>query len=352
MRILHAVQELTTGGAERVALALAAAARSEGHEVAFAAAPGPLAAELEGPLFELPLVERRLRRIPAAIVAVRRAIREFRPDLVHCHNPGIAAAAGPATLRGRRPPGLVSVHGVPDEDYSRAARVLRLAGLPVVACGPGVAAGLREAGLTPLTTILNGVSPAPAPADRATFAAELGISPEHPLLVTVGRLVPVKNHALAIRALAKVPEAVLAVVGDGPLLDELRACAERAGGANRVVFAGLRPDARELIGAADAVVLPSRGEGLPLVALEALAAGTPLVATDVRGVRELVGDGAALLVPADDATELAKAIRRVLGDRSLAAEVAERGLAVAREHSEERMAAEYLELYGRLAGPR
>jgi glycosyltransferase involved in cell wall biosynthesis len=350
VRILHAIQEMTVGGAERVVLALAAAARSEGHTVAVAAAPGQLTGELDGLVFELPLVERRLGRVPAAIVALRGAIRAFRPDLVHCHNPGIAAAAGPATLRGRTPPGLVSVHGVPDEDYGRAARVLRLAGLPVVACGPGVGAGLHEAGLQPLTTILNGVPPAPAPADRAALRKELGIPAEGPLVLAVGRLAPVKNHALAIRALADVPEAVLAVVGDGPLLDELRARAAREGVAGRVVFTGVRPDARALIGAADAVVLPSHAEGLPLVALEALAAGTPLVATDVRGVRELVADGAEL-VPPNDAAALAEALRRVLADRSLAAGLAQKGLSVAREHSEERMAKEYLELYGRLAAP-
>lgn len=255
MRILHAIQELRIGGAERIVVALGAAARAEGHEVAVLAAPGPLAAEVDGPTFGLPLVERRLTQIPAAITAVRRAIRAFGPDLVHCHNPGIASAVGAATLRGRRPPGLVSVHGVRDEDYRLSVRVLRLSGLPVVACGPGVATGLSEAGLRPLTTILNGISPAPAPADRAGFAAELGTSPDRPVVLAVGRLVPVKNHALAIRALAVVPDATLAIVGDGPLLGELRTCAAQEGVADRVVFVGLRRDARALIGTADVLVL-------------------------------------------------------------------------------------------------
>ena len=149
MRILHAIQELGTGGAERVVVALARGAQAAGHEVAVASAQGGLVGQLDGPHYPLPLVERRLSRLPGAIFAVRRAVHRFRPDLVHGHNPGIAAAAGPATLRGRRPRGLVSVHGVPDEDYRRAAKVLRFAGLPVVACGPGVALGLEEAGLEP-----------------------------------------------------------------------------------------------------------------------------------------------------------------------------------------------------------
>lgn len=347
MRILHAIQELRTGGAERVVVALTRGAAAAGHEVAVASAPGSLVVEVEGPHFPLPLVERRLWRLPNAMLAVRRAVRAFGPDLVHCHNPGVAAAVGPATLRSRRPRGLVSVHGVPDEDYGRAALVLRLAGLPAVACGPGVELGLEAVGLQPLATILNGVAPAPPPADRATLAAEWGVAPDRPLVLAVGRLVPVKNQKLAIRALAKVPDAALAIIGEGPMLDDLRRAAVDAGVADRVIFAGLRPDARELIGAADAVVLPSRAEGLPLVALEAFAAGTPLVATAVRGVRELVGDDAALLVPPDDPDALARALGRLLADRSLAERLTEAGLRVAGLHSEEAMIAAYLDLYER-----
>jgi glycosyltransferase involved in cell wall biosynthesis len=349
MRILHAIQELRTGGAERVVVALAKGAAAEGHEVAVASAPGSLVAEIDGPHFTLPLVERRPWRLPGTILAVRRAVRGFGPDLVHCHNPGVAAAAGPATFRGRRPHALVSVHGVPDEDYRRAALVLRLAGLPVVACGPGVELGLEAAGLQPLTTILNGVAPAPPPADRPGLAAEWGIAPDRPLVLAVGRLVPVKNHELAIRALSEVPDATLAIVGEGLLLDDLRRSAVDAGVADRVVFAGLRPDARELIGAADVVVLPSRAEGLPLVALEAFAAGTPLVATAVRGVQELVGDDAALLVPPGDPDTLAAGLRLVLADPPLADRLSAAGRKVAAEHSEEAMIAAYLDLYERLA---
>ncbi|MEP6909240.1 MAG: glycosyltransferase [Actinomycetota bacterium] len=349
MRILHAIQEMGPGGAERVVVGLAAGAMAAGNQVAVASAPGSLISEVEGPHLPLPLLERNIWKLPRTTLAVGRAVRAFGADLVHCHNPGLAAAVGPATLRGRRPRSLVSVHGVPDEDYGRAARVLRIAGLPVIACGPGVASGLQEAGVQPFATILNGVAPAPLAADRAALATEWGIAPDRPLVLAVGRLAPVKNHELAIRALAGVPEANLAIVGEGPLLEELRRIAESTGVADRVVFAGFRPDARELMGAADAVVLPSRAEGLPLVALEALAAGTPLVATAIRGVRELVGDGAAVLVAPDDPTALAGELRRVLTDSSLAERLSRVGRKVAALHSEDAMVAAYLALYERLA---
>lgn len=352
MRILHVIQKLDPGGAERVLLALVIGSQAAGHEVAVAAAPGSFASGVDAELFSVPIVRRRLWRIPLAARAVDRARRAFRPDLVHAHNPVMAAAASLATRRGRRATALATLQGVPDEDYARAARLLRLAGLPVVACGPGVAAALAEHGLAARATIVNSVPAAPDPADRAVLAREWGLRDGQPLIVAVGRLARQKNHALAIKALAAVPDATLAIVGDGPLRARLDRLAEEAGVRERVVFSGVRSDARAVIGAADVLVLPSHWEGLPLVGLEALAAGTPLVATAVRGVRELVTDGeSALLVPPDDAAALAHALQRVLGDRELADRLRENGRKIAAEHSEEAMVARYLELYEELVSP-
>jgi glycosyltransferase involved in cell wall biosynthesis len=349
MRILHVIQELETGGAERVLVALVRGSRAAGHDVAVAAAPGAFAADIGVDLFPVPLVRRRLSHLPLAARAVKLALRSFGPNLVHAHNPAMAAVTSLASTRGRRPPGLVTVQGVPDEDYRRSARVLRLAGLPVVACGPGVAAALEEYALRVRATIVNSVPPAARPADRSALAAEWSLGNGQRLVVAVGRLAPQKNHALAIRALAHVPGATLAIVGAGPLREQLERTAEDAGVRDRVVLAGVRADARALMGAADAVVLPSRWEGLPLVGLEALAAGTPLVATAVRGIRELVVDGeSALLVPPDDELALARALARALDDRELSDRLRQNGFAIAAAHSEASMVAEYHRLYASL----
>src|SRR5262249_10241403 len=176
----------------------------------------------------------------------------WRPDVVHAHNPGMAAVTALATRR----PAIVSVHGVPEEDWAATTRVLRLSRLGVVACGPGVEAApegrVRAA-------IPDGHPPPPPPAPPPA-------QPEwpRPLLLSVGRLVEQKNHALAIRALAHVPDATLVIAGEGPLRGELEREAREAGVADRVVLAGLRPDARALMGAADAIVLPPRRQRLPL----------------------------------------------------------------------------------------
>jgi glycosyltransferase involved in cell wall biosynthesis len=146
-----------------------------------------------------------------------------------------------------------------------------------------------------------------------------------------------------------VPNATLAIAGDGPLRPELERLAAESGVGDRVRFLGVRPDARALMGAADVVVMPSRWEGLPLAALETLASGTPLVATDVRGLRELVADGRdALLVP-EDREALAGALRRLLDDPVLARRLGDGGRRVEGAGSDEQLIARYLKLYEKLA---
>jgi glycosyltransferase involved in cell wall biosynthesis len=350
VRILHVIQELRTGGAERIVIELARGAREAGHDVAVAAAPGSLAEEVGVPTFPMPLVGRRLGRVPGAAMSLERAMRQARPDVIHVHNPGMAAVAAVPTIRGRRVRALVTVHGVPDGDYAAASRVLRAAGLPVVACGPGVAAGLEEHRCPVTATIVNAVRPPARPADAGVLRQEWGFAEGEPLIVSVGRLVPQKNHALAIRALACVPRGVLAILGEGPDLYELRSVVEAERLVDRVAFAGLRGDATAVIGAADVVVLPSRGEGLPLVGLEALAAGTPFVAAAVRGVRELLTDGEnALLVAPDDPKALAAAIGRVLDDDDLRQRLRAGGLRLVAAHGTGAMVDAYLRLYERVA---
>jgi glycosyltransferase involved in cell wall biosynthesis len=312
--------------------------------------PGPFAEAVGGPHFALPLVERRSRRLPRAAWALRAAVRGWRPDVVHAHNPTMGLLAAAATRRGSGRPALVSVHGVPDEDYRRAARILRLAGVHVVACGTGVASGLAEHGLD-AETIVNGIAPAPAPADRAALEREWGLPPGAPLLVAAGRLVPQKNHDLALRALAGVADARLAVLGEGPLAEELERTGGELGLGDRLVIAGLRPDARAIIAAGDAVVITSHAEGLPLVALESLAAGTPIVATAVRGIRELLEhERTALLTPPDDAQALAEALRRILTEPELRERLSGAGRELAADYTEDAMVTRYLELYARLTG--
>jgi glycosyltransferase involved in cell wall biosynthesis len=347
MRIVQVIQELTGGGAERVVGSLSSGARARGHQVTVVAA-SPAASDEH--VVPLPLIRRSVWRAAHAASVVRRTAAHSDAEVIHAHNPGVAAAVALATRRGRARPALVTMHGVQEEDYGRAARILRLAGLPVVAAGPGIAAALAERGLAVRRTIVNGVPPPGAAPERAALMREWGLPPGARLVLGVGRLVPQKNFSAALRAVSKVPDAALVIVGDGPLRGQLEEEIGAFALHGRALLIGPRADARELIAAADAVVMPSVWEGLPLVALEALATGTPLVATRARGLRELLRDGDdALLTPPDDDDALAGALRRVLAEPALAARLGAEGRRTAERYSEQAMVEAYLALYEEIA---
>src|SRR5213078_762420 len=139
--------------------------------------------------------------------------------------------------------------------------------------------------------------------------------------------------------------------GGGAFRTELEREAEREGAAGRVLFTGYREDAPALIARFDVLALPSTIEGLPLVILEAMARGRPVVATPVGGTPELVVDGeTGLLVPPRDPAALAAALQRVLEDRDLADRLGEAGRRrVSERFTLEGMTRRMLELYDEVA---
>jgi glycosyltransferase involved in cell wall biosynthesis len=164
------------------------------------------------------------------------------------------------------------------------------------------------------------VLPNPAPDPAEAVAATLG---QRPALVFAGRLTDAKNLDLALRALGAVPEARLTIVGDGPDRARLERVAAELGANAEFVGARPRGEVLGLMAAADAVVLSSAWENFPHGVVEALAMGTPVVATRVGGVPEVVRDGEnGLLVDPGDVAELGGALQRILGDEGLRSRVA------------------------------
>jgi len=142
----------------------------------------------------------------------------------------------------------------------------------------------------------------------------------------VGRLKPIKGHEVLLRALARpgMPSSIhLYVFGEGPLEPSLRAQGRELGLEKRVTFMGFRENMPGYLRQLDAMAMPSHHEGIPYAALEAMALGLPLVASDVGGLREILEpEGAALLVPAGDAERLAEALTRLVADPDLRARLA------------------------------
>ena len=148
---------------------------------------------------------------------------------------------------------------------------------------------------------------------------------------------------------ARRPEACAWIAGDGPLGPQVKQAVEQAGLAAQVRFLGLRKDMGAILSAADVVVHSSLREGLPRVVLEALAVGTPLVATNVGGVGDVVKDGVnGLLVPSNDVGALARAMIAVLEDPAAAARRAELGKAAVHPFSARKMLDDQHALYLRL----
>jgi glycosyltransferase involved in cell wall biosynthesis len=186
---------------------------------------------------------------------------------------------------------------------------------------------------------------------RAALARELGAAPSARIVGTVGRLNWAKDLTTLIRAYAlvreRVPDSVLAIVGDGADRDKLAASAEEAGVASFVRFLGDRGDVAALLRGFDVFAMSSVSEGYSIALLEACASALPIVATDVGGNAEIVRDGRnGRIVPPRDASALAQAIVEMLADPRRAAAMGLAGREWALDEASLRsMTSRYLALY-------
>ena len=207
-----------------------------------------------------------------------------------------------------------------------------------------------------LSVIPNGID---AERFRDVQAADLscfGLEPPRRAITFIGRLSRQKGVDWLVEAAPELLRSLrshdLLIVGIGPLADSLRRRSQDLAIDDRVHFAGWRSDVPEILKASDLLVLPSRWEGMPNVVLEAMAAGVPVLASDVEGVRELLGRGAdAQAVAYGDSASLVAKAKRLLGEPDLAAGVvSENEKRVKEKFSIGAMVAAYERLYSQLSG--
>jgi len=347
-RILHVAQPVD-GGVGRFVADLVRAQAAAGLAVAVASPPGPLADDA-GTAW-IPWAAVRSPGLSAAGETRRlaRVVREFRPDVVHLHS-SKAGLDGRLLLRGRRPT-LFQPHGwswqagggaVGAASVAWERLAARWADVTVCVSADERRGGEQRGVITPrhrAEIVPNGVDldrfrPLPA-AERAALRRELGLDPAAAVAVCVGRIDRQKGQDVLVRAWADVrqacPDAVLLLVGDGPGRGEVAALATSLGLGDAVRLLGERPNAPRYYGLADVVAFASQwGEAMALTPLEGMACGRPVVATDVAGIRESVGDGCGTIVPPGDAAALASG----LVDRLRDAALAEREGHAARAHVE------------------
>jgi glycosyltransferase EpsD len=173
--------------------------------------------------------------------------------------------------------------------------------------------------------------------DRAGLRGELGVPEDALLLISVGELSRRKNHAAMLKALARVRASGeipgkgggihYAIVGDGPLRDELARMAQSGGIGDIVHFAGRRKNVEDFYAISDIFCFPSYMEGLPASVIEAMAAGLPVICSDIRGNTDLVKQGkGGLLLPPGDVAGYASAMLRLAGDPALRARMGEENM--------------------------
>jgi glycosyltransferase involved in cell wall biosynthesis len=289
-----------------------------------------------------------------------RLARARRIQIIHSHGKG-AGLYGRIAARLTGAASIHTFHGIHPSGYGGLylplERALSRRTFAVVHVSESQAALARTLGLAPAgrtRVIVNGIDAAAvrAAAARTPLSrATLGLEPEALVLATIARFDPVKRLEVLLRALplvvARVPEAQLLVVGDGPERDALHALARTLALGARVVFTGAIPDAARVLPLVDLYLTASRREGLPTALLEAMACGVPVLATEAPGhVDAVEPEITGRLVPPDDAPGLAAAAARLLRDPALRARMGQAGRErVERHFTRARMLAEIAALY-------
>ena len=271
---------------------------------------------------------------PMLVLRLLKEIERWSPHIVHTHLIH-ADTYGQIAARARGVTGVSSVHGTHPFYRSEPGRsVARLAGhlaTRTIAISRYAGDFVCEVGIAPperVRVVHYGVDPSSwlgTKEDRAEQRRALCLEPDEIAVGVASRLVPGKGHDVAIRAFAEVAERLprtrLLVAGDGPLRGEVEEMARRNLPSRQVSILGFVEDIRGFFGACDLVLfpsLPSFGEGFGLAALEAMAAGVPVVASDAGPLPEVVSDGeSGLVVAAGDDQAWAQAMFALASDRSL-----------------------------------
>jgi len=363
VRILYILTSLGIGGAEKQVIDLAERMATKGHSVAFLVLKH---SSEEWPV-KLPVLRLNMAKTPLGILRglrfARKFVALFHPDLIHSHTFPASIFArllkcmllmdGPALRL------INTIHNVHEGGWHRML-IYRLTG-PLANSVTAVSTAaaerfvrLRAVAATKLRVLTNGIdsevfSPDRSRRRRTRVSMQTG---KAFVWIAIGRLVEAKDYLNLLRAFEKVrrvyPASRLWIAGEG---DTAEWRVEHLNGTEDggVEVLGLRRDVTDLLDAADGYVLSSAWEGMPLAVAEAMAMEKPIVATDVGGVRELVGD-AGLIVAPKDSVALAEGMTKVMGmdefeRRAIGKRARER---VMHRFSIDAKAVEWEQLYGEL----
>ena len=382
IRIAHVITRMILGGAqENTLLTCRGLHEHPDYDVRLITGPaigpeGELLGEAERlgiPVTIVPEMRREIHpwRDLKAALALRRLLRELRPDIVHTHSTKAGVLGRWAARRARVPVVVHTIHGLAFHPYERWWRnrlcVLaeRLAARwtdQFVCVADAMTRQAQAAGVgkgRPFATVYSGMEVEAfleCGVHRGEMRRELGFADEHFVVGKIARLFELKGYEYvieaAVRVLAAHPRVRFLFVGDGILREQLEAEAEQLGIRDKIVFAGLVPSSEvpRYVSAMDALVHASLREGLARVLPQALLAGKPVVSFDVDGAPEVIVPGeTGYLVPAKSVDGLVAALADIIEHRDQAAALAARGRELCRERfAWQKMVADLDRIYRKL----
>lgn len=333
--VLFVISGLGVGGSERqLALLASALARSGVDTAVYSIGDGPVRLEMENNGVEVLVgpagLPTRVTVVAKTAVDLFSVIRRRRPHIVHFFLPAAFMIGAPLALLAGVPVRIMSRRSLNVYQRHVLSRLGERCCLQTVHAALGnsrrVVAQLLEEGVSPARVglIYNGVVVQDCDVSRSDARDRLGLAPDALVMTIVANLIPYKGHADLIDALAMarphLPNGwrLLAVGRDDGTGTMLKRRVRDLGMDGNVIFLGSRNDVGEILAASDVGILCSHQEGFSNAVLEAMAAGLPMVVTEVGGNAEAVIDGeTGLVVPARDSKALAAAILRVAGDPAL-----------------------------------
>lgn len=365
MRILSIITSFTTGGAEMLVSNLSREFIAQGHEACVLAlsdatqvgnseeAEQLMRGELEAAgVHNASLALANRRKLMAGVRALRRALADIKPDVIHVHT--AQAALFLAFLRPDVP--LVMTHH--NSRLSFPARLFFFFDTVVdhyVAISDRCAETAKRFSRRPITKVINAASQNFKAREPRSHVAD------RPGILSVGALSAQKNYELLIRAAERLrvrssdtaTDLKIRIVGNGTSMPALQALVRELSLDGVIELLGQRNDVAELMQGADLYVNSSHYEGMPVAVIEALMSGLPVVATDVEGNREIVVTGKnGILVPPADPDALADAMIEILADPALYARLSRGALRSSAGFSIEATAGSHLDIYRQLVEPR
>ena len=334
MRILHVLAPAPYGGLEQVVCDLARGLAHVGADVHVAAivttaepaADHPFIHAIRNTGVHVHPVYISGRAYLKERAALRALYAQLRPDVVHTHGYRADVIAG-AAARAFHIPTVSTAHGFTGGDFrNRCYETLQRRAFRSCSAVIAVSRPLRDQLSNPriagsrVNLIQNAWGGARDFMTRTAARSALGIPDNVRAIGWIGRLSHEKAPDVLLEALPQLPsDCEVTFIGDGPMRPALEQRADALDVRNRVRFAGRIADAARLIPAFDVFALSSRTEGTPIVLLEAMAAGVPIVATQVGGVPDVVDETSAWLTPSEQPAGLANAITAVLADPAASA---------------------------------